>query len=128
MGLFGGFFRKLSGESGAKRAARDQVAAGDRAIDTLRDELGLARESITPFRDVGTQGIDQLNEFGPDAQRQFADERLGRAREIGQRSNPFTDQLLEASQPGQSVQDIDALRNFDSVSAVMDNPLFTSAR
>ncbi len=58
-----GFFRKLSGADAAKDAARIQAAAGNEAIDQLRAELGIARQDLQPFVDVGGPALDDLRGF-----------------------------------------------------------------
>jgi hypothetical protein len=86
-----GFIRKLTGSDAAKKAGRVQVTAGNKAIDVLREQIGVTRERLEPFSGI---------------------------------TNPLTGQLIEAGQaPGQAVQDVDNLRQFDPTN-VVDNPLF----
>lgn len=65
-----GFIRKLTGQDAAERGAAIQAQSADRAIDMLREEMGIARQDLQPFVDVGASSLEDLTDFNKFEQQQ----------------------------------------------------------
>lgn len=101
-----GFIRKLTGQDAAERGAAIQAQAQGEAIGVLREELGIARQDLQPFVDVGESSLNDLRNFNEfDQQQAFVeqDPAYGRIAEFEARpfdpleDNPIYDAAVDES-------------------------------
>lgn len=110
-----GFIRKLTGADAAKRAATVQADSGQASIDHLKEQLGLARSDLQPFREAGLGALDEFTRLlsDPRAQQDVANQ------------NPLFGQIMDFQRTAEAPNfDASGLTNFDPIN---DNPLMDMA-